>query len=96
MREIIIAIVSASVGGSIGFLTLALFVGASERPIRSNRRMIDAADFRKCLMARYKELSDNAKTSDDHIVAGAVYGTITLLDQYVEEVYGSADHNDGS
>lgn len=96
MREIIIAIVSASVGGSIGFLTLALFVGASERPIPTNRRMIDAAEFRKRLMTRYEDLSDKAKTDYDHIVAGAVYGTITLLDQYVEEVYSCADHNDGS
>lgn len=96
MSYIITAIISASVGGCVGFLTLALIVAGSERPIPSNRRMIDAADFRKRLLSRYIELSENAESSDDHIVAGAVYGTITLLDRYVEEVYGSADHNDGS
>lgn len=95
MKEIMIAIVSASFGGCIGALTLALFVGARKRNIPANRRLIDAAEFRKRLMARYKELSDNAKTSYDHVVAGAAYGTITLLDQYVEEVYGSLLHGLG-
>lgn len=95
MSYIITAIISASVGGCVGFLTLSLIVAGSERPIPSNRRLIDAAEFRKRLMARYKELSDNAKTSYDHVVAGAAYGTITLLDQYVEEVYGSLLHGLG-